>query len=572
MNTKPRARRPALVAAVAGVLTAAVAVADADHPVQHVVLISVDGLHQSDLQWYVNTHPGSTLATLVHEGADYRNARTPFPSDSFPGMVGQVTGGNPKTTGIYYDDAYSRALLPLGTTDCKHTAPGAEVYYAEVVALNLNRLDSGANIPGLYSDFSRILTLTGNPITLIDPTQLPVDPSTCKPVYPHQYLLVNTVFEVLKAHGRHTAWSDKHAAYEILSGPSGKGIDDLFAPEINSSVTDPSLPAGPAADFTKNNLNTQFYDSLKVRAVLNWAHGLDHSGATKVSVPAIFGMNFQTVSTAQKLNTSKYYGVYGQASTRATGLGGYTDAGMIPGNVLAGALDYIDAQLKMIVGAIDKTNTAVILSAKHGQSPQNRAALTLINDGTMIDALNAAWDPKLATDGKLPLVAHAIDDDGVLMWLNYRSDQALEFTRHFVKNYSATGIGSDPAGNKISKPVTSSGLQPHRIYVGREAAEFMGVKPGDTRVPDVIGIGQYGSVWAGGKLSKIAEHGGDAIQDRHVPILVWGAGVRHHSVEERVETTQIAPTILRLLGLSPDELQAVRAEHTETLPGLGEDD
>jgi hypothetical protein len=35
-----------------------------------------------------------------------------------------------------------------------------------------------------------------------------------------------------------------------------------------------------------------------------------------------------------------------------------------------------------------------------------------------------------------------------------------------------------------------------------------------------------------------------------------------------VETTQIAPTILRLLGLNPYELQAVQIEHTQVLPGL----
>jgi len=46
-------------------------------------------------------------------------------------MLALVTGGNPRTTGIYYDDAYSRTLLPLGTTDCAHTAAGAEVQYAE---------------------------------------------------------------------------------------------------------------------------------------------------------------------------------------------------------------------------------------------------------------------------------------------------------------------------------------------------------------------------------------------------------------------------------------------------------
>lgn len=137
---------------------------------KHVLLISVDGLHQSDLDWYVGSHPGSTLARLVHQGVSYRNARTPFPSDSFPGMVGQVTGGNPKTTGIYYDDAYSRSLLPAGTTaaNCHTTKPGAEVFYAEVIAKDLNRLDSGQGIPGLYADLSKISQLTGHAQDLID--------------------------------------------------------------------------------------------------------------------------------------------------------------------------------------------------------------------------------------------------------------------------------------------------------------------------------------------------------------------------------------------------------------------
>jgi len=38
--------------------------------------------------------------------------------------------------------------------------------------------------------------------------------------------------------------------------------------------------------------------------------------------------------------------------------------------------------------------------------------------------------------------------------------------------------------------------------------------------------------------------------------------------DQRVETTQIAPTILKVLGLSPDELGAVRKEGTEVLPDL----
>jgi len=35
-----------------------------------------------------------------------------------------------------------------------------------------------------------------------------------------------------------------------------------------------------------------------------------------------------------------------------------------------------------------------------------------------------------------------------------------------------------------------------------------------------------------------------------------------------VQTTQVAPTILRALGLNPNELQSVRMEATQELPGL----
>ena len=51
---------------------------------------------------------------------------------------------------------------------------------------------------------------------------------------PHEYVRVNTIFEVVKAHGGRTAWTDKHPSYEWTNGPSGKGVDDFYGPEINS--------------------------------------------------------------------------------------------------------------------------------------------------------------------------------------------------------------------------------------------------------------------------------------------------------------------------------------------------
>ena len=53
--------------------------ADGHTQIQHVLLISVDGMHQSDLDWYVANHPNSELARLATGGAEYTNAQTPGP-------------------------------------------------------------------------------------------------------------------------------------------------------------------------------------------------------------------------------------------------------------------------------------------------------------------------------------------------------------------------------------------------------------------------------------------------------------------------------------------------------------
>src|ERR1700680_4143193 len=193
-----RLRITALAASLAGALVIGIPVAVSAHPsgdgrdhehhhhaIKHVVLISVDGLHQSDLSWYVQNHPGSELAKLAGGGAQYTHASTPIPSDSFPGMVGQVTGGNPGTTGVYYDAEYNHNLLPAGTTSCTGQPTGAQADYFEVIVKNPLSIDSGQGLSGLPES---ILNLTVDARSLIDPSKLPVNPENCKPIYPHQYL------------------------------------------------------------------------------------------------------------------------------------------------------------------------------------------------------------------------------------------------------------------------------------------------------------------------------------------------------------------------------------------------
>ncbi len=105
---------------------------------KHVLLISIDGLHQLDLANFVASHPNSALAKLTHRGITYCHASTSKPSDSFPGLLAMVTGGSPSVTGVYYDDSsdddsYDRKLSPPGY-ECATT--GIEVVYHESVDRN----------------------------------------------------------------------------------------------------------------------------------------------------------------------------------------------------------------------------------------------------------------------------------------------------------------------------------------------------------------------------------------------------------------------------------------------------
>jgi hypothetical protein len=554
-------RTLAVVAGLAAALSgAAVASAATSQPangghghqkgIQHVLLISVDGLHQQDLTWYVQNNPSSLLATLYRQGVEYSNAETPFPSDSSPGMTGQVTGGDPRVTGIYYDDTWNHDVFPAGTTNCSGPVPGGEAAYEEFIDKNSNALDAGQGLAGLPGS---ILQMTGNPVDVINPANLPVDPKTCKPIYPNQYLQVNTIFNVARAHGLRTAWSDKHPAYQMFNGPSGtngpsgNGVQDYFTPEINSVAT------SSGGDWTTDNALTMQYDSYKVQAILNEIDGYDHSRTNHVGVPAIFGMNFQTVSTAQKLPTSD-------------GLtGGYLPGGTVPGPLLVRALNYINTEVGLMVSEIQKRglagSTAIILSAKHGQSPTDPNALARVPDSSIISAINAAW--KAAHPGAGDLVIFSTDDDGMLLWLSDRSQSAADFVKNYLLTHSAAG--NNISGNPIT--VSASGLT--TVYAGAASAALYGVPVSDPRHPDVTGIVKYGVVYTGGK-SKIAEHGGDNPQDRDVPILVVVPGLKNGRViGAPVETTQIAPTILSLLGLNPKALQAVRIEGTKVLPSLG---
>ena len=90
---------------------------------------------------------------------------------------------------------------------------------------------------------------------------------------------------------------------------------------------------------------------------------------------------------------------------------------------------------------------------------------------------------------------------------------------------------------------------------------------GDPRTPDIVVIPNVGVVYTGGD-KKQSEHGGYAWDDTNVMLLVSNPSFQARTIHSFVETAQVAPTILQLLGLDPNALDAVRMEGTPVLPSL----
>ena len=528
-------------ASVLGVLWPAPSSAKDGHGgtgIEHVMLISIDGLHAVDLANCTASGLCPNLAALARHGSTYANASTTKPSDSFPGLLAQLTGGTSRTTGVFYDDSYDRSFFPPGS-NCAGPA-GTEMNYAEPLDTDQHSIDGG--VPA---------SLTGtNSGVAIDPTHLVLQlvNGACRPVWPHNIVRANTIFEVIHAHHLRTAWSDKHPAYDIINGdepltqPSngpGTNVDDFFAPEINSDlssanvaliaslglkstapspVTDPTCP-GPncGSDFTSSIDGIEYYDGIKVQAILNEIAGFDHTGKHRVGTPAIFGMNFQAVSVGQKLK-----------------IGGYQDPIATPSANLANTIAFADRSIgQMVDGLRDRgllEKTVIIVSAKHGQSPIDRVKRVALDDGAVIAApigANFAFD---------------ISDDGSLIWLK------------------------DNSGNKTAQAVAAlNGFAGIMEWLSGPLLSLTYQDPAhDSRTPDIIGIARVGVIYTGG--SKIAEHGGFNEDDTHVALLVSHPDFDQETVHAAVTTAQIAPTILKLLGLDPNELEAVRAENTSVLP------
>jgi hypothetical protein len=170
------------------VLQATSAFADDDKKVRHVLLLSVDGFHAVDLAICAAKGTCPNLEKLMDHGLTYTNASTTKPSDSFPGLLAQITGGTSKSTGVFYDDSYDRTLfLPATASNppapCA-SGPGAEVNLAENTDKDLHSIAGG--VPASLTALNAAIA--------IDPNNLPGQKvkGICTPLWPHNFIRSNT--------------------------------------------------------------------------------------------------------------------------------------------------------------------------------------------------------------------------------------------------------------------------------------------------------------------------------------------------------------------------------------------
>jgi hypothetical protein len=558
-------KAPTLLVAVAAVLVSSAEAIAADGwqddsgKIRHVVLLSIDGMHAVDFYNCAHGIAGvnygnpycPNLAALGQKGINYVGTTSSKPSDSFPGLAALVTGGSPRSTGLYYDVAFDRSLDPPAETTGTGLAAGTCTPYAAPTGTTTDN-DQGIEFDDtMLNGGAPGAAVTEGGVASIDPGKLVRDPAAgCAPVYPWNFVRTNTIFSVAHRAGRYTAWIDKHASYSFVAGPGGTGLDDYYSPEVDSTVV--ALPGVTTAEgtscsairdttnvssWTNSFQNIQCYDALKVQALLNQIAGKTHSGAP-ARVPALFGMNFQSVYIGE--------------SVLETGVatGGYQNAAAVPSDALLQEIQFVDASIGAIVNGLKDAgiydDTLLIVTAKHGESPIDPSLYVADGANTPATLLGSAIP--YSESPLNPTGIGATEDDVSVLWLNPGASVSAA-VQLLESNAGPIGLGQIYYGPALWLNYNKGGLGP-------------GLDP---RTPDIIVTPNIGVTYSG-STTMIGDHGGFAHDDTNVMMLVANPRFRAQTVSSAVTTMQVAPTILEALGLDPRGLDAVRAEGTAVLP------
>jgi hypothetical protein len=305
-----------------------------------------------------------------------------------------------------------------------------------------------------------------------------------------------TVFNAASAAGLTSAFIAKHTSYAVLSGPTsaGDGVTTLITPEIKVKCPN-SLDYKCQEQYDHNNMT----------ALLGLLTG--------PNPPAIAGQYLLAPSAAQK-------------------------AGGIGSSANADAVKFEDAEVARLVQTLKDNgtwdHTMLIITADHGQSPVNSNPYPNCTPNMPSATVPCPFIPPSALQGILNAqgipVVQITPDDVALIWLKDPSQTAA-------------------AVAAFSTPAAMDALAIDRILTHDDLVN-LGAAPAN-RTPDLVLLPKAGFDYDKITQKALASHGGLKPDDQAVPLIVSGGAVQGHGLRnESVQSTQIATTIARVLGLS----------------------
>src|SRR5437870_1701406 len=209
---------------------------------------------------------------------------------------------------------------------------------------------------------------------------------------------------------------------------------------------------------------------------------------------------------------------------------------------------YLGRFLEQLFVRYGKSNVLVVLTADHGVTPFPERSRMLGHPGavrvipdTIFQRVNAALDQR-AGGGD---------------WLQFESGMLLLPDRAKLVDGGATAdsVVADVA-TRLRALAGVARVDRPADFTDRNTADPVSRRwihqlPPDIGVELVVTLKPY-SIWSYPSV-PIAMHGQPTDLDAHVPLILWGSGIRRGVYGGRVSTVDIAPTLARLLDLTPAE-------------------
>ncbi|HEX3569879.1 MAG TPA: alkaline phosphatase family protein [Acidobacteriaceae bacterium] len=274
------------------------------------------------------------------------------------------------------------------------------------------------------------------------------------------------------------------------------------------------LLRGPSGKGLNTACEHAVNDRARVDALIGWIDG---------AVPALFGMSFTGVAESQRRD-------------------GYLDALGTPSAGLTKALLTLDESIGRIVQELKAKrlfdSTWIAVAAPYAQSPLDHRELSVMPLAQLRDTANRAVPGS---------VAHISGGDTAMIWLTHSED-----TNRLVKTFADDAI--------------TLGIQD--IYYGARLALTLNTPAADSRMPDIILQPRAGVSWVSLSEHALMFYGGMQDEDTHVALMISGPQLTGRTDPTYVPTTQLAPLLLRALGMEKFDLRALHLEHSPALPGI----